>query len=68
MSLANLSKHYELMRFRAQLAEDQLDELHDYLCAALIDRDAAAREWLKELADIHRPEHQERRKNGKAAA
>ena len=50
MSLANLSMAYSMMQLRAQLAEDQLQDLLVLLGQFLIDDNQGAKEWLVELA------------------
>jgi hypothetical protein len=50
MTLVDLSKAYEDARSRARRAEAELRELRDLLAMALCRSDAAAMQWLWELA------------------
>lgn len=57
MSLANLSGAYEMMRFRMDMAEDQIKEFSERLAQFFLDDDPGAKEFLTWVAKMHRKEH-----------
>ncbi len=49
------------MRTRTARAEAELLELKDLLCAAVLEKHAAAAEWLVAIAEGHQPAYAQRR-------
>lgn len=57
MSLVNMSRAYEQMRFRLTLAVDQEQQLEELLAQWFIDSNEGARTFLREIALEYREKH-----------
>lgn len=57
MSPANLTAHYEAMRMRVRMAEEQVRDFGELSAQYFLEGNAGAKEFLVEVAKMHREEH-----------
>ena len=57
MSLVNLTLHYEAMRMRVRMAEDQMLDFGELSAQYFLEGNEGAKEFLVEVAKMHREEH-----------